>query len=104
MIVGRCELNRDARACIHTIERLQGGLHAGPMQSEPMNLSDDEISGYEEGSLRERLAEQAVSLRMVLIASTAQRDPGAAVDEELSGHVRGALGTAVRAARRRMSH
>lgn len=103
MIVGRRKLNRDARARVHTIERLQGGLHAGPMQREPMNLGDDEIRGYEESTLRERLAEQAVCLGMVLIASTAQCDPGAAVDKELSGHACDALGTVVRAVRQRTS-
>jgi hypothetical protein len=36
---------------------------------------------------------------MVLIAPTSQRDPGAAVDEKLSGRAGDGLGTAVRAAR-----
>jgi hypothetical protein len=40
---------------------------------------------------------------MVLIASTAQCDPGAAVDKELSGHACDALGTVVRAVRQRTS-
>jgi hypothetical protein len=40
---------------------------------------------------------------VVPIAPAAQRDPGAAVDEELNGHVCDVLCTAVPAARQRMS-
>lgn len=99
MILGCRELNRDTRACVHTIKRFQGGLNTGPVQRQAMDFSDHKICGHEKNSPLECLAEQAVGLEMVLIAPTSQRDPGAAVDEKLSGRAGDGLGTAVRAAR-----
>ena len=99
MILGCRKLDRNARASAHTVERFQGRLNAGPVQRESMDLGKDEIRGQQEDSPLERLTEEPVRLQMVLIAPAPQRDPGAAIDEKLSGSVCDALGIAVVAAR-----
>ena len=47
-----------------------------------MGLGNDQARGDERNAARERIAEQAVGVGMMLVAPAAERDPGAAIDEQ----------------------
>ena len=47
-----------------------------------MGLGNDEARGEQRDATCERVAKQSVRLGMVLVALAAERDPGAAIDEQ----------------------
>ena len=102
MIIGVRETHGNARAGIDAIERAERGLGACPEQRQAMRLRDHEIRGQELNTTKDRLMKEALGLDVVLIALAAQRDPGAAIDEQPAGNGDGAPGT-VPAARQRKS-
>ena len=102
MIIGVRETHGYARAGIDAIERAERGLGTCPEQRQAMRLRDHEIRRQERDPTTDRLMKEAVRLDVVLIALAAQRDPGAAIDEQSAGNGDGAPGT-VPAARQRKS-
>lgn len=100
MIAGRGETNRYARARIDTIERSQCRFDPNPEQGEPVSLGNDQVRGDQGNSTTDRVAEQAVGLGVMLIPPAAQRDPGAAIDEQPCGSRGGVLGTLATARQR----
>jgi len=102
MLGGGREMNRDVRAGVETFEPAQCRMRAGAEEGQPMGLGDDEIRGEKGNPARERLPEQSIGLDVMLIAPAAQRDPGAAIDEQASGNGGGARDT-VPGARQRTS-
>lgn len=101
MLGGR-EVYRHAGTGIEAIQPPPGGLEPGAEERQPMGLGDDKVGGEERNTPLEGLAEEAVGVAMVLIASAAERDPGAAIDEQPFGSVGGGPGREP-AARQRMS-
>jgi len=95
------EMNRDVRAGVETFDTAQCRMRAGAEEGQPMGLGDDEIRGEEGNPAREGLAEQSIGLGVVLVAPAAQRDPGAAIDEQASGNGGGARDTVPVARQRR---
>jgi hypothetical protein len=58
-----------------------------------VSLGNDQVRGDQGNSTTDRVAEQAVGLGVMLIPPAAQRDPGAAIDEQPCGSRGGVLGT-----------
>src|SRR5437867_4529698 len=102
MLVRGRKMNRDALAGVDALQCAQRGLYAGPEERQAMGLGNDEVGRHQWNSGLESIAEEAISLGMVLVAPAAQRDPGAAIDEQSRGSGGGAGGT-VPAARQRTS-
>lgn len=102
MIAGRRETNRDARARVDTVERSQRRFETGPEQGEPVSLGNDQVRGDQRDPATDRVAEQTVGRGVMLIPPAAQRDPGAAIDEQPCGSRGGVFGT-LATARQRMS-
>jgi hypothetical protein len=85
MIVRGGEVNPHARAGVEPLQGAERGLDAGAKEGEAVGLGEDEVRGEQRNAARERLAEEAVGLDMVLVAPAAQRDPRAAIDEQSGG-------------------
>ena len=102
MLGGGREMNGDVGTGVETFQTAQSRLRARAEEGQPMGLGDDEIRGEQGNPACERLAEQSIGLAVMLVAPAAQRDPGAAIDEQASGNGGGARDT-VPGARQRTS-
>lgn len=87
VVLGICEVNRDAWTRLDAVQRTPGELDAGPEERQTMDFGEDEVGGEEWNVLLERLAEETVRREMVLVAPSPQGDPGAAIDEQANGSV-----------------
>lgn len=81
-MLGRREVDRHTGAGVDQLEKAPRRLHADAEEREPMSLGDDQARGEERDAARQRLTDQAVGLGVMLVAPAAERDPGAAIDEE----------------------
>lgn len=81
-MLGVREEDRNARAGLDQLEEAPRRLHAGTEEREPMSLGHDQARGEQWDAAPERFPKQAVSLGVMLVAQAAERDPGAAIDEE----------------------
>jgi hypothetical protein len=81
-MLGVREEDRHARAGLDQLEEASRRLHTGTEEREPMSLGNNQARGEERDAAQERFPEQAVSLGVMLVAQAAERDPGAAIDEE----------------------
>lgn len=101
MVAGRRETNRYTRTRVDAVECSQCRLEPGPEQREPVSFGQDEVRGDQRNALTDRVAEQAIGLGVMLIPPAAQRDPGAAIDEQPCGSRGGALCTLATARQRK---
>src|SRR6185436_10325098 len=82
-VVSGCrELNRHARALVDQLQKASRRLYTRAQQRQAMGLGDDQTGGEQRDATRERGAKQPVRLGMILVALAAERDPGAAIDEQ----------------------
>ena len=82
VIVRRREVNRHTGALVDPLEKASRRLPANAEERQAMSLGDDEARGDERDAARERVSKQTVRLGMMLVALAAERDPGAAIDEQ----------------------
>jgi hypothetical protein len=85
VIVGGREMNRQARAGIEALQRVERRLNARTMEHEPVGFGEDQIRGEKRDPTRDRLTEEPISLGVVLVAPATQPDPGAVIDEQPCG-------------------
>ena len=101
VLLGGGELDRYALAGIEQVQRAERRLNSDSIQGETMGLGDHQVRGEQQNATCQCLTKEAIRVGVVLIAPTAQRDPGPAIDEQPGGSGR-ARGTAP-VTRQRMS-
>jgi len=71
VIAGGREVNCHARAGIKALQRAERWMNSCPEEGEAVGLGDDEVRGEQRNVTRERFAEEAIGLDVVLVAPAA---------------------------------